>query len=1107
MLTKRPIRFLIAGAGFFLAFALFGLPLECHAQWGGGDFGDFEDRDFDDRDFDDGDFGGFGGGGRNQSREREDTRDSSEALNRGVQALQAGDFQGAVDGFNEYLDITKRSTLDTVIQVRQDIRYRTARILFYDLNDKGAAADLLRQYVAEPYALHKRVAYKMMIIGYYETAQYQKCVDVILEALEYDENPDIIVRVGNSAAAQEGEFEDDEAADEEKADLPFTPEEHTELRFKLGQSYFEINKYRECLSPFEYVINTSKDDLQKGFAIMRMIEALLELKDFERISGWVPVLYRSDVRYDIRVNLALLTVADELNAIGDYDSALPLYRMIVPRDELIQYQEETLKKMRIAANLPPLLGQPLTEDEKLIFGGDEKVEEPKERRRVISGGSITSREEEPAVEDNVDVEDYGFVVPIEIRTIEELLEILKDESQIPPYENYVNLEMAILYNNVNRYWEAVRFYDAVYKADPSGEVGQRAMYDAVELLSKKLGEGEDARARAFDFLGQHKSGIFPRYVSYLLTDYYQGRDEWRELIKLRPYLDEFDKSFTEDIRRYDSELFFMQAVGELMSSQYSNAVNDFEMIVEEYVGSEKAPDALYWAGFSYLCLDDHTNAYKCFERYTDEYPGGSMLSQAYHQGGVALFGMDELTNAVNRFSYVIDQFGPESIVYSDACNMRGDIYGSWGGDDLDKAVTDYTNAYQHAQREAQATYAVFAACEIFKKDTIYYGNSYIVSLVEDYVNSWGSRGADFAKATLWLGRVKMEEQKYDEAIAYYKDAILKYGGLLLQEGIDQIIPEMVKLSNRLSEAERVALKEELQQVLKESDSSTMKLRLRVALALFDGTESQLGMDLLNELDDLSFAPPPVLDLICKAALEVKNYSRAKDILELYEKTFNESPYINSALQLRAEGLFAEGKFDEAFQTVLEAQYLFGTIKDVAWSQLLWGEIRLAQRDVAEARNAFLDVLGVPDWRGKPTVTAVFKLGELEESQGNLRAAYNYYQRVYFQYKGVDNRLSAQSYLAAVRCLDKLAKQTSVNFGDSQAYEGGRKQTLQQMIADKYVNIPENADLIAQARELLSVSDADFIQLIDSGVKTNIVVTITASMESEEGAKIQTKDDE
>lgn len=1085
MLTNRPIRFLIAGGGLFVAFALLGFPLECHAQFDGGDFGDFGDSE-------------------TSGKKKEDDRNAGDALNKAIRDLGMGDYENAIAGFYEYLDITEPSTLNSVLAVRQDVRYRMARILFYDINDKAQTADVLRAYVDDRYASHKRAAYKMMVVCYFEEGMYKQCADTVLEAIEYDENPDIIIRPDfTSLDDEKGEFSGEEGMDEE--DKPFTPGEYLELRFKLGQSYFELKEYQKCLNPFEFVANKTTDDLQKGFSIMRMVEALLELEDYDRIIEWIPVLYRSDVRYDVRVNLALLSVADELYGIGEYDSALPLYRMIVPREELIEFQEKSLQKMRLDAGLPPLLGQPLTEDEKLIFGGDEEEEKKEKRAKMPSVGSSISRGETPEEEENVG--DLGFDVPSEIKTIETLVELLKDESEVPPYENYVNLEMAMLYKNVSRYWEAVRLYDAVYQADPDSEVGQRAVYDAIELLSTKLGEGEDARARAFDFLGEHVSGMFPRYIAYLLTGYYQERDDWRSLIKLRPYLDNFEDSYASEPRRYDSELFFMQAVSELMVQQYTNAMQDFEMVFNEYVGSDKAPDALYWAGFSYLCLDDHQSAYDCFDRYTTDFPGGAMLSQAYHQGGVALFGMDDLEGATNRFGYVIDQFGPESVVYSDACNMRGDIYGSYGGGFLDKAVQDYTNAYVYAQREAQASYAVFAACDIFKKDNLTYGNSHIVAAVEDYMQQWGHLDADLAKALLWLGRVKMEDQKYDEAVAYYKDAVFKYGGLLLQEGVDQVITEMVKLSNRLEVSQKEALKQELSQVLEEAENLTLKLRLRVALALFDGTEDQLGLELLDELEDLSVAPPPVLNLICQAALETQNYANSEELLDLYKEMFTDSPYINSALLLRATALMSEGKLEEALEPVMEAQYLFGTIREVAWSQLMWGDIRLAQGEVADARSKYLDVMGVSDWRGKPLVQSIYKLGELEESQGLLRAAYNYYQRVYFLYKGVDNQLSAQSYLAAVRCLDKLSKLASESYSNREAYKDGRRQTLQEMLFDKYVNIPENAELIAQAKEMLDVADVEVIQnLIDTGVKTNIVVKIDAPMESEEGAKIKTKDD-
>ena len=51
-------------------------------------------------------------------------------------------------------------------------------------------------------------------------------------------------------------------------------------------------------------------------------------------------LYKTDARYDIRVNMAIMTTASILYNVGEFDSALLLYRMVLPREELISYQRE-----------------------------------------------------------------------------------------------------------------------------------------------------------------------------------------------------------------------------------------------------------------------------------------------------------------------------------------------------------------------------------------------------------------------------------------------------------------------------------------------------------------------------------------------------------------------------------------------------------------------------------------------------------------------------------------------------------------------------------------------------------------------------------------------
>ena len=1016
---------------------------------------------------------------------------TGEVLTRGITQMQSGQKDAAIQSFYDYLDmavVEGGGGMDRAIAIQQDIRYRLAGLLIEE-NRKSEAAAVLQDYISIKFANHKRVAYKMLVKCYFDLEQHADCAAAVLAAIDYDENPDLILRPEYTS---DDDRNDELGGEGDEPDEPFTPAEYVTLRFMLAESYYHLDKFQESLEPFRFVIDNTTDTQQKGYAIMQTINSLLNLDDFDQIIAWVPVLYRSNVRYDIRVNLALLEVADALCSEGEYDSALPLYRMIVPRDELVAYQELHLQEMRIDAGLPPLLGEPLTEDELLLFGTDEeeKDEEEQSRRSSSSASSgfnrIVADEEEEAKPD-------GFVIPSEITVLEALVEQLKDEASVPPYENFVNLEMAMLYENVSRYWEAVRFYDIVAEADPDGDVGQRAAYEAIELLSGALDAGADAENRAFAFLNEHKNGTYPRYIAYLLTVNYQTHHEWRSLLNLRPYLDSFEESYTDEIRGLDSELYFMQGVGELMMQQYTNACEDFKMVANDFQGTRQAPNGLYWSGFAYLCLDNHQKAYECFDQYTRDYPGGAMLDEAYYQGGIALFGQNKLDQAVERFSYVIDQYGPSSPVYSQACNMRADIYGSRGGKWLDEAVNDYKKAYENALSEQPATYAVFGACAIYKKDYETYGNDYIVKAVNDYRERWGEEG-DIAKALLWLGRVMMQEGNYQEAVDNYIDAIHRYGGLIRQDGVDQIIPEMVKLSYRLDEEQRNAIRERLALWRDTTKNPTLALRLRVTLAKFDGDEATLGDELLGEVKDLETAPPPVLDLIAKAALKKSDYTSSEEILRLFKNNFEDSPYVVSAYCLRANALLAAGDYEGAYSIVIETREVFGNIREVSWSQLLLGRIRLAEGKVEEAIDETKNVLGYKEWRGKPYVEANFQLGEIEEQRGALVKAHNYYQRVYYQYQGVDRRLSARGYLAAARCLQKLSDSMPER---ATYYQDGKERTLKSMLLDKTVNIDSNQDLIAEAKASMSQQDVAAIQTwIDSGVRTNFVVNIEASLENE-----------
>jgi TolA-binding protein len=1013
-----------------------------------------------------------------------------EMLKEATRMIQIQNYDEAIDYLSLYLDMAVNSRSERVLFISQDVRFKLATIMLL-VDRKEEAAEVLSNYIDRPFAKRMRQAHKMRVACYLETEQFAECISAAKSALEYNENP---VEVARIDADIEDPFPMDAAAAEAKVNEPYTAEEIEMIYFAMGDSYFKLDQMEECIEPYTYVIDHTSNQQSKGYCIMQVINALTVLQEFDRIVAWVPQLYRTPARYDIRVNIALLGVASALYEVAEYDSALPLYRMIVPRDELIEYQQKRVRQMRLDAGLPPELGEPMTPDEQVLFG---------------VANTTRSATENPDIESIVVLmEDLELKKPQELKELEGLLDALKNMAS---YENHVYFQTAQLYKNVERFWEAIEFYKTVYAAEPTSLIGERSIYEAVALLMDKLAEREDAEQFAFSYLDEYKQGQYPRLVTYVLIRYYQLQKDWKSIKAIAPYIAGFEQDDNPEIIKFDAEMNFMQAVADLMLQSYSNAVQGFQYVIEAYPGTSPEGNSLFWCGFSYLCLDEYENAYNCFERYTRDFPNGNLLDEAYFQGGISLFGLDRLDEAKERFSYVIDTFGPESSVYPDSSSRRGDILGAEGGDALDLAVADYRNAFEAAKTVAQATYATFQMCEIFKADDANYGAEPIIQAVNLYLARWGSQGADLSKALFWLGRTKIQQKKYEEAADSYLEAIIDYGGELRQDGVDLMLPELIKLAKVfLSEEQRNTIKTRIRLVMESTDNEILKLRLRVALAQFDGTEIELGKQLINELPNLENASPPVLSAICNASFEIEDYSRAEEMLRTFKYNFEDSQYMRSAYKLRASGQYAAKDYEGAMLTIADAQAEYGTEPDVSWAQLMKADILLRQGDIAAAREENKNVFGVPLWRGEPEAQAIFQLGQVEEAAGNPRLAHGYYQRAYFQYKGHANGYwAAEGYLASARCLKKMSEDPDLTSKERSELLEAVRNTYRAMLYDRYVNQLPQAEI---ARQALSESEvAEINALIDAGIKTNIVVDvdseIKADTEPEAADSPETPDDE
>ena len=979
--------------------------------------------------------------------------------------LNQGDVESAIPYLNAYLDRMKDVDELRVSSMKQDIRLKLAKIFLRDSRyDRGLP--YLIDYVENRPANKWHEAMKLLTVGYLENREFEKCVASATNALA-GPPPDVkeaLKKAAEEAAAEAdssgykvdkyGELIVDEDSPveeaEEKDPSGYDVEDLVVLNMTLGQAYTELDRVEDSLEPFSYVVKYMKDPVRKGFAIMQVVNGLIEKRDFKTLTSWIPELYRTEARYDIRVNMALMNAATALFDAKEYDSALPLFRMILPRQELLAYQDKRLRELRIEAGIiaPEVK---TAENIKLsakdtLFGKGYGVEEE----------TFIERGDEDSIEK-----------PQELIDLERLVETIKT---MPPYENEAIYRNAYLYDEVNRPWEAVRFFDRVYHDDPDSDLGKRSFYEVIRLLLNPLKEIEEAEPRASEYLASNKEGLVPRQIAYLLCGYYQENRLPEKVKALLPVIQEFVPDESTIIKKYECELYYMQAIADLMLLKYEEAEASFRYVLDAFPGSHQQENAMYWHAACLLYLQDFEKALGEFQAYLDKYPAGNWRASAVFQSGTCYFGMEDLEKSKELFGQVIEQY-PDSPVCPDAYSLRGDILGSEGL--LDEAISDYANAFAKATVESQAKYATFQSARVYEAENRY---DKILQVVRNYMDAYGDE-ADIAEGIFWIGKTLVNQGKVDEAVKSYLDAIVEYGVDLEETGVDSMIDGLVHLSKtRLDDSQRQSLKEQLIRAQQKTDSRTLRLRLRATVAQIDGKEVELGRVLIKELDSLDEAAPPVLSAISDASFEMKDYSRAEEILDVFLKKFSDSEFMRPAFKLRGYDLFQAEKYDEALELIAEAQGRYGTDYDAAWAQILKGRCLAALGQQEDGVKALSAVMNVPGWRGEAYAEAVFRLGEIEEQSGNFLKAHGWYQRAYFQFKGyADGFWAAEGYLGSARCLKRLG------------YEKEVQNTYRAMLFNKYVNDLPQCQV---AKDALGVEQTrEIFELIASGAVTNFTVTL------------------
>ena len=89
----------------------------------------------------------------------------------------------------------------------------------------------------------------------------------------------------------------------------------------------------------------------------------------------------------------------------------------------------------------------------------------------------------------------------------------------------------------------------------------------------------------------------PRQVAYAMTLAYQKQNLWNEIKNLMPIIERFEESENGSIRRYECELYYMQAIADMVLLNYFEAragFNGYSSIILIHISKKIHAIGMLW---------------------------------------------------------------------------------------------------------------------------------------------------------------------------------------------------------------------------------------------------------------------------------------------------------------------------------------------------------------------------------------------------------------------------------------------------------------------------------------------------------------------------------
>jgi tetratricopeptide (TPR) repeat protein len=770
----------------------------------------------------------------------------------------------------------------------------------------------------------------------------------------------------------------------------------TDILISMAKCHLAEERWAEASPLLLEVFRTAPDFHRRNWAASMLAVSYLKDMNVEKVYDMMPYLLhpQSYASHSVALNMAALEAGDALFSDEKYRDALWIYRIVYPHDVLI-VNGAALK---------------------------EQLEQKAERLRRVPGqirGLIQLQEEIGAVEQE-----------------------LKALDEIENYDSELSYRIARAYQETRRYRESRHLYYALYE-DEIPKRTEECLYLAF-FSACQVQPWQDAVSVGREYMTVYPGGEYYDTVSLSVGQIYANRQEWLGVLTTLTNALAVNPKHTEIV-----ECLFLLGYASFMEEQFSNSVRYLTRMNTEFPGNDRQADGAYWTGMAYLFDRQFEEALPFFDQVLLGFPDSPYVEDSAFRSASCDYGLSAFDRADRKLLHFLEKY-PDSKLVAEAHLTRGDIAAAVGN--LPLAVTEYQKVPEGDINIEHYNFSAFRCGEILDELKDYDG---LFAHFARYIEK-NREGSNIPQALYWQGRALWSKQEHERALAFYRQAMEKFGKDRKALGVDLIMDEWVA---RLRDAPPPLSAQgwrDLLDLLKtagENKDYALMLRLQRLLlynpAMGDADKAAIRRNLFNPAN-MGYASPAILDLILDESIQSTNIPVAVTAAAKIVEDFPETDSAIAARMFLARQAIKAGEFDDAVRHLNVVREVFAASGEAAEAILLLGDLHLAARRAEEADKAYNDVLGAKEWRPL-WPEALYGRGQAALLKRDYAKASAYFERIYVMYSGNRN-WTAKGYLARAECLIRMHEPTKA------------RETLEEMMA-----LPDLAEQpeTAKAKELLA----------------------------------------